>query len=359
MSRPFIEYKSALNCQAKSGFVEFRKAMNSTTNFVTFNDALEKSATTADDWLLSIADRWQEAIAEAVQGALGWLQAQAAAVVAAMSQGPTASAQALPDLPQNDIAQALSEPFAEAGNQQTQKIKSTTDKVINFDFSLRNKNVSTFFESQTMSLIQQISDDQRQSIHNIISEGEKVGSSTEKMARQIRDQIGLTETQGKWVENYRDELINGDPGALDRELRDRRSDSKVQRNIDGKQLTTAEIDKLVAGYKSRMIAMRATAISRTESLRSAQYGAFASINAMLAEPSMAGMTVEKSWLATSDGKTREAHRECNGKKVIGLETPFSNGLIIPHDDDPNIPADEVINCRCTATFRIIADKNND
>lgn len=57
-----------------------------------------------------------------------------------------------------------------------------------------------------------------------------------------------------------------------------------------------------------------------------------------------GIDVEKQWLAALDSRTRGSHRHLDGE-VVGLDAEFSNGLKYP--GDPDGPASEVYNCRCT------------
>ena len=57
-----------------------------------------------------------------------------------------------------------------------------------------------------------------------------------------------------------------------------------------------------------------------------------------------GIDVEKQWLAALDSRTRGSHRHLDGE-VVELDAEFSNGLRYP--GDPDGPASEVYNCRCT------------
>ena len=57
-----------------------------------------------------------------------------------------------------------------------------------------------------------------------------------------------------------------------------------------------------------------------------------------------GIDVEKRWLAALDPRTRGSHRHLDGE-VAELDAEFSNGLRYP--GDPDGPASEVYNCRCT------------
>jgi hypothetical protein len=57
-----------------------------------------------------------------------------------------------------------------------------------------------------------------------------------------------------------------------------------------------------------------------------------------------GIDVEKQWLAALDSRTRGSHRHLDGE-TVKLDVEFSNGLKYP--GDPDGPASEVYNCRCT------------
>jgi len=57
-----------------------------------------------------------------------------------------------------------------------------------------------------------------------------------------------------------------------------------------------------------------------------------------------GIELEKEWLATVDGKTRESHIELDGEHVP-MDEKFSNGCMYP--GDPKGKPEEVYNCRCT------------
>lgn len=57
-----------------------------------------------------------------------------------------------------------------------------------------------------------------------------------------------------------------------------------------------------------------------------------------------GIPVKVMWIATHDSRTRQSHRDVDGE-VIEVGGTFSNGLRYP--GDPEGPAAEVYNCRCT------------
>ena len=57
-----------------------------------------------------------------------------------------------------------------------------------------------------------------------------------------------------------------------------------------------------------------------------------------------GINIQKEWLATLDGRTRDSHAALDGERV-DYKKAFSNGLMYP--GDPNGDPSEVYNCRCT------------
>lgn len=57
-----------------------------------------------------------------------------------------------------------------------------------------------------------------------------------------------------------------------------------------------------------------------------------------------GIEVMQEWEATLNGRTRHSHRQLHGER-IDVGGTFSNGCKFP--GDPNGPAEEVYNCRCT------------
>ena len=57
-----------------------------------------------------------------------------------------------------------------------------------------------------------------------------------------------------------------------------------------------------------------------------------------------GIDVKKRWLAALDPRTRGSHRRLDGE-AVELDAEFGNGLRYP--GDPDGPASEVYNCRCT------------
>lgn len=90
---------------------------------------------------------------------------------------------------------------------------------------------------------------------------------------------------------------------------------------------------------------RATAIARTEVI-SAYNGAAVQGAATLPADVVAG----QEWIATRDSRTREAHAAADGQ-IVAVGTAFTvDGSRAAYPGDPNLPASQTVNCRCTVAF---------
>ena len=101
--------------------------------------------------------------------------------------------------------------------------------------------------------------------------------------------------------------------------------------------TIKEIQKEVERIFGYAEGFRNERIARTETIGSTNYGAYEAIK-------QSGLVARKEWIATIDDRTRDSHADLDGEQVE-LDEDFSNGLQFP--GDPDGPAEEVINCRCT------------
>ncbi len=94
-------------------------------------------------------------------------------------------------------------------------------------------------------------------------------------------------------------------------------------------------DRIEETYKN-IEKHRAETIARTEVHGAMQKGTFSGYE-------QSGLKV-KIWVAVLDKETRDSHWAMDGEEV-GINSPFSNGLMFP--SDPSGSPEEVINCRCT------------
>ena len=70
-----------------------------------------------------------------------------------------------------------------------------------------------------------------------------------------------------------------------------------------------------------------------------------------------GIILEREWIATSDGRTRDWHRELDGV-TVGVDEPFENAIgKIMYPGDPSANGANVWNCRCTLAAKILGFKS--
>ena len=69
-----------------------------------------------------------------------------------------------------------------------------------------------------------------------------------------------------------------------------------------------------------------------------------------------GVIMRKRWIATTDSRTRDWHRDLDGIEV-DMDEPFQNDFgDIMFPGDPTADGANVWNCRCTLGYRIVGFK---
>lgn len=146
-------------------------------------------------------------------------------------------------------------------------------------------------------------------------------------------------------------LIKNDPQLLPKW----KIDEKKDYIWNGKKVNTQITQGIIQGEKLDQIAKRLSVnlCSQNKSkmltfARTAMTGAQNSGRQFsLNDAKGKGINVQKEWMATLDGRTRDAHRELDGQKVP-LDKPFKvDGEEIMFPGDPTAKARLVYNCRCT------------
>lgn len=217
--------------------------------------------------------------------------------------------------------------------------------------------VMTWAERNRLDLIQGLGFEQRSLIRYALSVAQETGENPRVTARQIRDAIGLTEAQERWVRNYRSQLERGQyAAALARQLSHGQSDRTIASAQDrGLSLTPAQIDTAVDRYRANLIMYRAEVIARTESLRITHQGGDAAYRQAIASGALSLDQLECSWLATRDPRTRDTHREMDGQvRDWGEAFDSPSGALLLYPGDPAAPAEETANCRCCRVVRVRA-----
>jgi uncharacterized protein with gpF-like domain len=62
--------------------------------------------------------------------------------------------------------------------------------------------------------------------------------------------------------------------------------------------------------------------------------------------------MRKVWISAEDDRTREDHIEADGQ-AVGMQDSFTiGGWELAYPGDPNGPAEQIINCRCTVGYEV-------
>jgi hypothetical protein len=224
-------------------------------------------------------------------------------------------------------------------------------------FNILDPNTISELNNHNARLVSYISQSTRQAVQQSLEANIIAGNNPIKTARDFRDSIGLTDIQEQAVRNFRAGLESGSSTPLQRELRDRRFDRSIQRAIaSGESIPADKVDKMVERYRQRMINFRAQTIARTESIRAINMGEFESLR-QAEESGELIVKYTRHWVFTHDDRTRYSHRGIpvlnpNGRSIHEyFITPLGNRLRFP--GDPNAPAEEVVNCRCTTYITVL------
>jgi len=124
--------------------------------------------------------------------------------------------------------------------------------------------------------------------------------------------------------------------------------AEIERGIqEGSDIptTTQRVNSVLNATGSERWPNRARTVARTETMAAVNGGAYRS--AVLDAEERGDVAPFKVWLSTDDTRTRPTHKEADGQRTL-LTEPFRvGGAALLYPGDPNGPAREVIQCRCT------------
>lgn len=169
--------------------------------------------------------------------------------------------------------------------------------------------------------------------------------------------VGLTGPQTQWVNNMRTYLQEGNyQKALRMSRRDKRFDRTILKAIrEERPLTTSQISKMTARYSDRLLKLRGDTIGRTETAQAVEQARFDGLRVGMEKKGYPLHYAKKEWLHGGGGmQPRDQHVAISRTVVDGLYTPFvmADGTQMMHPLDPNAPAEQVINCTCTAVMGV-------
>ena len=213
---------------------------------------------------------------------------------------------------------------------------------VNIGFNVMNPKSVEFLHNYTFDLIQQVSQDTRDSVQDVVTRAFQEGGHPFEQARKIKQFIGLTTTQEQAISNYRSALESGGTSdlqnALGRALRDGRYDKSLLKAIQNQtSLPQDKIDSMVERYRQKMLQYRARNIARTESIRASNRGQNALWHQAI-DQGLLNDDVEREWEVSGDSDTCDICSDLDGE-TAGIDEEFDDGILEPPDPHPS--------CRCT------------
>jgi hypothetical protein len=240
---------------------------------------------------------------------------------------------------------------------------------VEFDLDALPQSTQDALDDYDYSMIREVTDDVLASISDAMTNGIQQGLPPYAMAAEIRDSVGLTDSQQAAVANYRKLLTNGSQDALTRELRDEQYDDIVEAAVQSQgvaPLATDMVNRLVARYQDRYINYRANTIARYESLSITNQGASDGVQTGVDSGSIDPSTIRTRWLIAQDELVCPSCRSIVELQPEGVPfgTPFQWRTLpkgkrgIMHEGSVMLAPLHPL-CRCTTTFRIVSLGSND
>lgn len=226
-----------------------------------------------------------------------------------------------------------------------------------FRFDAVHESMVNAARKNTYDLITRITSSTRDAVRNAITHAVEEGMNPRSAARSIRSAIGLTVRDERALTNFRRGLRERNAGlALARNLGPRLEGQSSRLMDQDGRISAAQLDGLTERYRDRLLRTRAENIARTEGMRAVNTGVRASWDQLFDQnPNLDRAKARRFWIATEDERTRDSHREIPelNSDGVSLDEPFrlpdGGSIMFPHD--PDAPAEETINCRCTVFIR--------
>lgn len=116
------------------------------------------------------------------------------------------------------------------------------------------------------------------------------------------------------------------------------------------ELQPSNIEREIRNEWNTISRVRATTIARTEVVSASNMG---SIMGAEEQAAQFGVDLDKFWLATQDGRTRDAHNIANGQSRKIKQAFVVDGELLDFPGDPKGSPGNVINCRCAVTYEAV------
>jgi F like protein len=191
--------------------------------------------------------------------------------------------------------------------------------VVGVAFDYLSPNVVQAVRALDSQVVQGLSDNVKEVVKAFIENGLRDGDAPATIARELRSVIGLSPTQLENVVKY---------------------EAKLQADAT---LSDATIERMVATYMRRAVALNTETITRTASLQAMKLGQDLAWQDAADKGIVDLNQLNKTWKGVMDDRERDSHVIMEGE-TVPYDQPYSNGQMIPGEDE--------YNCRCISLVRV-------
>lgn len=243
------------------------------------------------------------------------------------------------------LENALVELYGEGGGYAVESLPQAnpeTGQRLIIRFGIQNPRAQRWLADESSRLIADITESQRQAARETmvggLSEGRNprstaldlVGRYNPATRQRTGGTVGLGSRETRAVENYRTRL---------------REEGRAE----------DQVERMTRRYSSKLLRLRGERIARTETIAALNAGRMEAMRQAIDDGEIRADAVTKVWKATKDTRTRDAHAILDGRKA-GFDEPFQSitGALLGYPGDTSLGASgrDVIQCRCTMSFRV-------
>lgn len=229
---------------------------------------------------------------------------------------------------------------------------------IRASLDLTNPEAVRFMRDYLPNLIREVGNEQMKVVQSLVQRGFTEGRPTVVTARDIRQHIGLTEHQSKYVANFRRQLETGEglgyTNPWDRRLSGAER-SMARAEFNAPISDPKRIDQLVDRYRDSLINRRAKDIARTETHRASIEGQSEVWRQAEERGILDKNRARRFWIVTPDDRARPDHLAVPKMNPDGVavDEPFNTPVgPVMHPGDSGDPSFD-INCRCAEGLEFV------
>jgi hypothetical protein len=184
-------------------------------------------------------------------------------------------------------------------------------------FDVLNPKVIEAIRELDSRVINTLKDEIRETVKAFVENGIRDGKNPKEIARDLRPVVGMSPTQAD--------------NAL-----------KFQAKLEAKGLPAAKIERQVATYRRKAVALNAETNARTATVDSLKLGQHLTWQDAADKGIVDLALLDKTWVTVGDDRVRLEHQLMAGQ-TVPFENAFSNG--------EEIPGESTFNCRCILNYR--------